>query len=126
EVLPLVEQDFGDRETRVMNWDAKYVAAAAVPKICPAKIESGLETMLRDISVATFRACQCRDYARVDLRIDRSGRPFVLEINSMPALGANSFYPLVARAAGHSFPSLVNRMLDIAYTRYFGVDIPPG
>ncbi|MFB9985016.1 ATP-grasp domain-containing protein, partial [Mesorhizobium kowhaii] len=36
EVLPLVEQDFGDRETRLMDWDAKYVAAAGVPKICPA------------------------------------------------------------------------------------------
>lgn len=78
EVLPLVEQDFGDRETRLLIWEAKHIAAAAPQRICPAQIGSKLATVLRDISVATFRACQCRDYARLDLRIDRSGQPFVL------------------------------------------------
>ncbi|MGX5832422.1 D-alanine--D-alanine ligase family protein [Mesorhizobium sp. 43Arga] len=124
EVLPLVEQDFGDREKRLMNWEAKFVPAAAVPKICPAQVESGLETMLRDFSVATFRACHCRDYARVDFRIDRSGRPFVLEINSMPTLDMSSSYSVAAATAGHSFSSLVNRILDIAHTRHFGIGIP--
>lgn len=123
EVLPLVEQDFGDRETRLMTWDAKYVAAAAVPKICPAQIESGLATVLRDISIATFRACQSRDYARVDLRLDRSGQPFVLEINS-PSLGMSSSYVSAATTAGYSFSSLVNRILNVAHTRYFGIGIP--
>ncbi|GLS33881.1 D-alanine-D-alanine ligase [Mesorhizobium albiziae] len=120
EVLPLVEQDFGDRETRLMTWEAKYMAAVAPQRICPAQIGSSLETVLRNISVATFRACQCRDYARVDLRIDRSGQPFVLEINSMPALDMTSSYVLAATVAGHSFSSLLNRILDVAHTRYFG------
>ncbi|MER9592871.1 ATP-grasp domain-containing protein [Mesorhizobium australicum] len=124
EVLPLVEQDFGDRETRLMDWDAKFVAAVAVPKICPAQIESGLETMLRDISVATFRACLCRDYARVDLRIDGSGQPFVLEINSMASLDKRDSYVLAAMTAGHSFPILVDRILDVAHIRYFGTASP--
>ncbi|MFD1980619.1 ATP-grasp domain-containing protein [Mesorhizobium kowhaii] len=124
EVLPLVEQDFGDRETRLMDWDAKYVAAAGVPKICPAQIGSGLEKMLRDISVATFRACHCRDYARVDFRIDRSGQPFVLEMNSMPSLNMHSSYVTAAKSAGHSFSSLIYRILDVAHTRCFGIGIP--
>ncbi|UVK35758.1 ATP-grasp domain-containing protein (plasmid) [Mesorhizobium sp. AR10] len=124
EVLPLVEQDFGERETRLLDWDAKYVAAAAVPKICPAQIESQLETMLRDVSVATFRACHCRDYARVDFRIDRSGQPFVLEMNSMPSLSIHSSYVTAATTAGHSFSSLINRILNVAHTRCFGIGIP--
>ncbi|MES0133318.1 ATP-grasp domain-containing protein [Mesorhizobium sp. M0029] len=124
EVLPLVEQDFGERETRLMTWEAKYVAAATPPKICPAQIGSGLATVLRDISVATFRACQCRDYARVDLRIDSSGQPFVLEINSLPGLSMSSSYPVAAMTAGHSFSSLVNRILNVAHTRCFGIGIP--
>ncbi|RWI01197.1 MAG: ATP-grasp domain-containing protein [Mesorhizobium sp.] len=123
EVFPLVEQDFGDRETRLMNWDAKYVEAAAVPKICPAQIESGLETMLRDIAVATFRACHCRDYARVDFRIDSSGQPFVLEMNSMPSLNVHSSYVTATTTAGHSFASLINRILNVAHTRCFGIGI---
>ncbi|MER8900066.1 ATP-grasp domain-containing protein [Mesorhizobium sp. M0676] len=124
EVLPLVEQDFGERETRLVTWEAKHVAAEGLPVICPAQIGSKLATVLRDISVATFRACQCRDYARVDLRIDRSGQPLVLEINSMPALSMTSNYVLAATTAGYSFSSVVNRILDVAHTRYFGIGIP--
>ncbi|WP_394890009.1 ATP-grasp domain-containing protein [Mesorhizobium sp. AaZ16] len=120
EVLPFVEHDFGDRETRLLTREA----VAAPPKICPARIASKLTTLLRDISAATFRACQCRDYARVDLRIDRSGQPFVLEINSMPWLGMQSLYSLAATTAGHSYSSLINRILDAAHTRYFGIGIP--
>ncbi|RVD35741.1 hypothetical protein EN741_27175, partial [Mesorhizobium sp. M4B.F.Ca.ET.019.03.1.1] len=75
----------------------------------------------QDIAVATFRACQCRDYARVDLRIDRSGQPFVLEINSMPGLSMNSEFVLAAIAAGHSYSSLINRIHDITHARYFEI-----
>ncbi|RWB36191.1 MAG: ATP-grasp domain-containing protein [Mesorhizobium sp.] len=122
EVFPLVEQDFGDRETRLRTWETKFVAAAAVPNICPAQIESGLATVLREISVACFHACQCRDYARVDVRIDRSGQPFVLETNS-PGLGMHSSYVTAATTAGYSFTSLINRILNIAHTRCFGIGV---
>lgn len=122
EVLPLVEQDFGDRETRIFTWEDKMHMAVAEPQtICPAQIGTELATMLRDISIAAFRACQCRDYARVDLRIDRSGKPFVLEINSIPGLSATSIYALAARTAGHNFSRCVNSILDVAYTRYFSI-----
>lgn len=126
EVLPLVEQDFGGHATHIMTWEAKYVAAAAPSKICPAQIGSRLATVLRDISIATFRACQCRDYARVDVRIDLSGQPFVLEINAPPSLSNDSSYCVAANAAGHSYSSLINRILDVAHTRYFGTAIPQG
>ncbi|MER8912065.1 ATP-grasp domain-containing protein [Mesorhizobium sp. M0854] len=125
EVLPPVEQDFGHRKTRLLSWEDKmHMAGAAPQRICPAQIGSKLARTLRDISVATFRACECRDYARVDFRIDRSGQPFVLEINSMPGLGMTSAYVLAATTAGYSFSSLFNRILHIANTRYFGIGIP--
>ncbi|TIM28833.1 MAG: ATP-grasp domain-containing protein [Mesorhizobium sp.] len=125
EVLPLVEQDFGDREIRMMTWEAKFMADGP-QKICPAQIGSKLAARLRDVSVASFHACQCRDYARVDIRIDRSGQPFVLDVNADPALGMGSSYPLAAMTAGHSFSNLVNRILDVAHVRYFGIDTPKG
>ncbi|RJT24075.1 ATP-grasp domain-containing protein [Mesorhizobium waimense] len=121
EVLPLVELDFGDRETRLFSWDEKIMSVAAPPPICPAQIDDGLATALRNISVATFRACQCRDFARIDLRINRSGEPFVLEINPMPGLGTGSFFALAAENAGISYSNLINRIIDVAHTRYFGV-----
>ncbi|MER8798077.1 ATP-grasp domain-containing protein [Mesorhizobium sp. M0984] len=118
EVLPLVERDFGDRETHLATWEE------APHRICPARIGSKVATKVRDISVATFRACHCRDYARVDIRIDRSGQPFVLEINALPALDKCSSYTQAGMAAGYSLSSLVNRILDVAHTRYFGIGMP--
>ncbi|RWM14253.1 MAG: hypothetical protein EOR73_26825 [Mesorhizobium sp.] len=124
EVLPFAEIDFGEREIGLLTWEAKYLPAEQASTICPARVGSSLATLLRDISIATFRACECRDYARLDVRIDRSGQPFVLEINTMPGLSMQSEYVLAAIAAGHSYSSLINRILDVAHKRYFGIGIP--
>ncbi|RUX06394.1 ATP-grasp domain-containing protein [Mesorhizobium sp. M2A.F.Ca.ET.037.01.1.1] len=124
EVLPLVEQDFGDAKTPLYTWEAKHIGVGSPVKVCPAQLDSKLATMLREISAATFRACLCRDLARVDLRIDRSGQPFVLEINANPDLSKGASFPVSAKTAGHSFSSLINRILDLAHTRYFGSGIP--
>ncbi|ESW94408.1 hypothetical protein X769_32890 [Mesorhizobium sp. LSJC268A00] len=125
EVLPLVEQDFGERETRLFTWEDKMNMVVAKPQtVCPAQIGSRLAAMVRNISITAFRLCQCQDYARVDLRIDRSGNPFVLEINSLPTLSMGSAYVQAATTAGYSFSSLVNRILDVAQTRYFGIGLP--
>ena len=124
DILPLIEQGFGEREIRLITWEDKTHRAAAEPqKICPAQVSNTLAAILRDISIATFRACGCRDYARVDIRIDDSGQPYVLEINSMAALGMGASYVLSAKTAGLSFSTLVNRILDVAHRRYFGMDI---
>jgi len=121
EVLPLLEQDFGERETRLITWEDKVHRAAAEPeKICPAQVDDALATRLQEISVATFRNCLCRDYARVDIRLDQSGAPYVLEINSMAALGAGSSYVKAAKVAGFSFSDLVNRIVAVAQQRCFG------
>jgi len=124
EVLPLVEQDFGDRKTRMFTWEDKMHLSDTEPQaICPAPIGSSLAKKLGDLSIAAFRICQCRDFARVDFRIDRSGQPFVLEINSMPGLRTTSMYPVAARTAGQSYTTMINRILDVAHLRYFGQGI---
>ncbi|HKD27481.1 MAG TPA: ATP-grasp domain-containing protein [Xanthobacteraceae bacterium] len=120
EALPFVEHDFGDREIRMFTWEDKTHKAAAEPgKVCPAIVDKALAQMLRDVSVATFRACCCKDFARVDIRID-AGIPYVLEINSMAALGSGASFVLAAKTAGYNFSQLVNRIVDVAHRRYFG------
>jgi D-alanine-D-alanine ligase len=124
EVLPFVEHDFGERETRLITWEDKSHRAAAEPeKICPAPVDDGLAARLREISIATFRACHCRDYSRVDIRVDASGNPYVLEINSMAALGDGASYVLAAKTAGYSFSALANRILAVAHQRCFAVSL---
>lgn len=118
EVLPIVELAF-DRPLQVMTWDDKYHRSDQEPrKICPAPLDSALREAVEEVSIATFQACHARDYARVDIRIDRDGRPWVLELNSMASLGTGGSYVHAARAAGHTFDGLVNRIVDEACRRY--------
>ena len=79
---------------------------------------------LRDIALRVYRACGCRDYARIDIRLDRDNQPFVLEINSMASLGWGGAYVLGARCSGMSFPDLVREIVDSAHSRYFGGPAP--
>lgn len=125
ELLPLVEQDFRGRARRIMTWEDKFHKVADEPgKICPAPLDEALVRRISAVSLATFRACHLRDYARVDIRIDEAGVPWVLEINSMASLGASGSYVLAAAAAGYSFAALANRIVDVAHARYFGVPAP--
>jgi D-alanine-D-alanine ligase len=125
EFLPLVEQQFGARESRIVTWEDKlHQSPIETGKICPAPVSEELAEKLRCISLATFRACHCRDYARVDIRIDSDGNPYVLEINSMASLGGTGSYVLAACNAGYSFAELVNRILNVAHMRYFGIPAP--
>lgn len=119
EVLTPVELDFGERACRIETWEDKYHKTEDEPrKVCPAPLENGLALELRRIARATFAATHCRDYARIDMRIDRDGRPFVLEINSMASLGAGGSYVLAARDRGYDFDALVNRIVQVACARY--------
>jgi D-alanine-D-alanine ligase len=125
ECLPVVEQDFGDRDLRLLTKADKYHKGTQEPvKRCPAPIPESLRRRLNDMSVATFRACGLRDYARVDLRLDAAGEPQVLEINSMASLGAGGSYVRAAAAAGLDYGALVQRIVDEAHMRCYGVPAP--
>ena len=119
-VLPAVELHFGARGNRLVTSDDKYHATADEPeKLCPAPLEPELARELDEIALATFRACHCRDYARVDIRIDANGRPFVLEINSMASLGAGGCYVRAAAVARYDFAALIDRIVEVAWQRYW-------
>ena len=117
--LPSVELDFSGRPLRLMTWDDKYHKASDEPeKICPAPLSDYQRREIERIAVATFEACHCRDYARVDLRLDADGRPYVLEINSLASLGAGGSFVRAAQAWGLDFDALVNEIAAVAARRY--------
>jgi D-alanine-D-alanine ligase len=127
EFLPPVESDFGDRATRLVTWADKFNQSGVEPeKICPADVGEELAARLREVSEATFRACHCKDFARVDLRVDAEGRPYVLEINSMASLGRTGSYVLAAKVAGYDFAALIRRIVDETHLRYFGTTAHDG
>jgi D-alanine-D-alanine ligase len=125
EALPPVELSFAGRGLQLMTCDDKYHRRLDEPaKLCPAPLPRTLERAIEKIACATFHECHARDYARVDIRIDHSGRPWVLEINSMASLGARGSYVHAARVGGYAFDELVNEIVDVTHRRYFGTPAP--
>lgn len=125
EILPIVELDFGNRPLKIMTRADKFHKSPDEPqKICPAPLSSDQIERLKEIALNVYRICKCRDYARVDLRLDAAGNPYVLEINSMTTLGRGGGYVMSAEVAGYSFEDLICRITDVAHERYFGRPAP--
>jgi D-alanine-D-alanine ligase len=118
ECLPAVELEYPLGRLRAMTRDDKFHRRPDEPrKVCP-RLDADMKARLETLAVATFRACSCRDYARVDIRTDDQGKPFVLEINSMASLGSTSSFVFAARHAGLDDDALICRIVEIAVERY--------
>jgi D-alanine-D-alanine ligase len=80
---------------------------------------------VKRLAVAAYRAIGGLDMSRVDFRLDRQGKPWTLEINTIPGLmPVDSDLVMVAEADGINHTELINRILEAACRRY-GLAIPP-
>jgi D-alanine-D-alanine ligase len=59
------------------------------------------------------------------MRLDKDGKLYILEINSLPSLGEHGSYLVGAQAVGLDFTKFVNRLVEVASARYFGTPQPP-
>jgi len=100
----------------VYTW--RRLSSTDIQYICPARIAAGLRRKLCDLSIAAYRAVDCRDFGRVDFRVDEKGRPYVLEVNPLPSLSEEDVFPPIARAHGWTYEGLLLKILDNALTRY--------
>ena len=87
---------------------------ASLSRIVPAEIPAELESEIKRMAVAGFRALDCAGVARVDFLLDNEGRPYANEINTIP--GSLSFY--LWEHAGKSFPQLLDELIQLALKRH--------
>lgn len=129
EVLPIVEILFDHLPQdckRIYSYEAKWLWDDPSRPVevfhCPAKLTPMLQTEIQTLCRRAYQALRCRDWARIDVRLDALGRASVLEINPLPGIlpdpAAHSCFPLAARTAGLSYAQLINRVLDEALMRY--------
>ncbi|HET7552277.1 MAG TPA: hypothetical protein VFK04_13390 [Gemmatimonadaceae bacterium] len=94
---------------------------------CPAQIDDALRRTIEDTVLATYRVLGCRDWSRVDVRLDAAGVPNVVEVNPLPGIlpdpADNSCLPKAARAAGMSYDELIQACARHAAERQ-GVVLP--
>jgi len=92
-------------------------AGASAQHVCPAKIDSSLTKKIQELALAAFRALGLVVYGRVDVLLSDEGKPFVLEVNTIPGMTEASLLPEAAAVAGINYPDLCVRIIELSRTR---------
>ncbi len=131
EVLPPAEIEFVDfpaGKPRIVDYAAKWLPATfeyrnTVRKV-PAEVDGPLASEIRSIALAAWAAAGCGDYARVDLRLDGQGVPFVLEVNANPDISPDGGFSAALEAAGVTFADFVASLHENASARRRPLQLP--
>ena len=81
------------------DFEAKYTAGAS-DEITPADITPEVKAELNRMTLAAYRACRCTGVVRIDFIVTPEGKPYMIEINSIPGMSSGSIVPKQIRAAG--------------------------
>lgn len=123
QALPPVELDFSTYKNsldRLYTYEAKFdpfsAAFDAIKWISPSPTDPSLRAEIEAAAKAAFRALDCRDYARIDIRL-ANGTPLVLDVNPNPDLEPTSLMPMSAEVAGLSYHAMAVKILEFAAAR---------
>jgi D-alanine-D-alanine ligase len=100
---------FYDYQAKYFRNDTKYH--------CPSGLSPEAEKHLAQLSQSTFSAVGAEGWGRADFMMDKAGKPYLLEINTVPGMTDHSLVPMAARALGISFDQLVWQVLETSFTR---------
>ena len=123
-MLPLHEIDFSampkDRPRIVSyaaKWDERHVDYAGTKPVPLRDASPRLVADIEAVARAAYRALGLRDYGRVDLRIDQSGTPWVIDVNPNCDISPDAGVSRAAKVAGMSYPQLVQMITLAAWQR---------
>lgn len=100
------------------TFDAKYVDGQAVKIQVPAALDETTKESIRKTSLEAYHQLQCEDFARVDLFLDKEGKIYVNEINTIPGFTNSSMYPMMWKERGVSFTDLITRLIQMGLERF--------
>jgi D-alanine-D-alanine ligase len=101
---------FYDYEAKYFRDDTRY--------FCPSGLSAPAEAHLANLALGAFDAAGAEGWGRADFMMDATGRPLLLEINTIPGMTSHSLVPMAARAVGIEFDELVWRVLETSFTRH--------
>jgi len=129
EVLPIVEINLSELPKElapIYSYEAKWIVDTRDNPLnifsCPAQIDTELQKKIKNIALRTYKVLRCRDWSRIDIRLDAKGEPNIIEINPLPGIlpdpKDNSCFPKAARTSGLSYEEMINKVLFTAARRY--------
>jgi len=93
------------------DYHAKYIANDTRYE-CPSGLPAAREKKLQALALQAFRLVGASGWGRVDFIVEKSGRPWLLELNTVPGMTSHSLVPMAAKAAGMSFDELCWAILE--------------
>lgn len=119
QVLPVWEMFFTDMPeggrliaTERVKWSTKYQKRHGI-RTDLAELPDDLAQRVRHLAKRVYRALDLSGYARIDLRLDAGGRPFVLEANPNPQLAYGEDFAESAERSGLSYEGLLERIMAL-------------
>ena len=123
-LLPISEIDFSDfPEGRYpivgyrAKWDRDSFEYQHTPRKFPQEFPHTLLKTMESTALESFHLLILRDYGRVDIRVDGSGRIHVLEVNANPCLNPDAGFVAAAQKAGIGYPDMVSGMVGFMLQR---------
>ena len=121
EALPVVE--IIANKDSFYSYEAKYGAGGST-HIVPARIDDDLAARMQMLALSVHRLIGLRDYSRTDFIVSREGRPYILEVNTLPGLTPTSLLPDACNAVGISYEALIDRLVSHALARATAPALP--
>jgi D-alanine-D-alanine ligase len=125
QVLPLHEIDFGAMPAgrpRIVSyaakWEEGHVDYAGTKPVRLRDANPTLVTACEQVARDAWDAHGLRDYARVDLRVDKAGQPWVIDVNPNPDISPDAGVVRSAAVAGMNYVQLIERLANTALRRY--------
>jgi D-alanine-D-alanine ligase len=122
--LPISEIDFSEMPDHLHNivsyqakWDPNHESYHKTIPICPAVLPKRIEKKAKEIAIKAFKTMNCRDYARVDIRLSKDKKLYVLEVNPNPDLTEGAGFMRSAEAAGYSYTTSLKKIIGFAWKR---------
>ncbi|MGA8264853.1 MAG: ATP-grasp domain-containing protein [Ignavibacteriaceae bacterium] len=123
-ILPISEILFNglpDDLPKIITYDSKWIEDSVyfqhTQPSCPAEIDRKTQKNVETVAIAAFSAMNCRDYARVDIRLSGDGIPYVIEVNPNPDISTDSGFARAASKAGIPYEELLHTIANFALTR---------
>jgi D-alanine-D-alanine ligase len=81
--------------------------------LCPTGLAPEINEVVQKLALAAYKALGCRTWGRADVMLDqKTGKPYLLEMNTSPGMTSHSLVPMAAKAAGIEYADLVLWLLS--------------
>ncbi|MGE5683506.1 MAG: D-alanine--D-alanine ligase family protein [Bacillota bacterium] len=123
-VLPISEISFDGLPKglpKIVTYEGKWSPESVYYKytnpVCPAELDDELRQKVEETAKKAFEIMNCRDYARIDIRLSRNNVPYVIEVNPNPDLSTDAGFARASAAAGMTYAELLYTISNFALER---------